>query len=107
MVVPPKGDPEILSSTRISKVQERDQLCGGLTVDPQARSAGPGEIEFILPITNNTDHLWRGTVTLRLGRTQIPVDIGEVGPGGTAKDTVNFTLDEGTHEVSGSLQIGP
>ena len=107
MIVPPDGEPEILSSLRITRADQGGEICGGLTIDPRARGDGPGEISFFLPVTNNTDQLWRGTIGLRLGRTQIPVDIGEVGPGQTVTDTVILTLDEGTHEISGSLLIGP
>lgn len=107
MVVPPEGEPEILSSLLIARGEEGDKICGGLTIEPRAQTEGPGTIAFTLPITNHTDHLWRGTVSLRLGDTHIPVDVGEVAPGETASDTVEFTLDEGTHEVDGSLLIGP
>jgi hypothetical protein len=62
---------------------------------------------LILPIENHTEHLWRGTVTLRLGRTEIPVDIGEVPAGETATDEVALDLEPGTLEVNGSLLIGP
>ena len=107
MIVPPEGQPEILSSLRISKNEQSDKICGGLTIEPRATTDGPGEIVFTLPITNHTDNLWRGTVSLELGEVRIPVDVGEVGPGQTQTDSVSFSLDEGTHEVNGSLLIGP
>ena len=66
-----------------------------------------GEIELILPITNHTDDLWRGTVSVVVGRTTIPVDIGEVPAGETRSDSIDLELDQGTTELSGSLLIGP
>ena len=107
MIVPEQGQPELLSSLRITRAEQQGQICGGLTIEPRARGDGPGVISFILPVSNQTDHLWRGTIGLKLGKTRIPVDIGEVGPGETASDTVRLTLDEGRHEISGELLIGP
>ena len=107
MVVPPNGEPEILSSIRITKDPRSDEICGGLTIEPRAGSAPDGRIAFTLPVKNNTDFSWRGTMAVELGGTRIPIDVGEVGPGQTRSDTVHFSLDEGEHEVNGSLLIGP
>ena len=107
MVVPPNGEPEILSSIRITKDPRSNEICGGLTIEPRARSAPDGRIAFTLPVKNNTDFLWRGTMSVELGGTLIPIDVGEVGPGQTRSDTVRFELEEGEHEVDGSLSIGP
>jgi hypothetical protein len=107
MIVPPEGDPEILSSLRISRDDQSGQICGGLSIEPRAQGDGPGSINFILPVQNHTDQIWRGTIGLKLGDTDVPVDIGEVGPGETVSDTVHLTLGEGRHEISGSLLIGP
>ena len=60
-----------------------------------------------LPITNTSRYLWRGTVELHIDNTSIPVDIGEIPSGRTATDTVDFKLDPGSHELEGSLLIGP
>ena len=107
MVVPENGQPEILSSIRITKDPRANEICGGLTIEPRARSASGGKIAFTLPVKNNTDFSWRGTMGIELGGTNIPIDVGEVGPGQTRSDTVHFELDEGEHEVDGSLLIGP
>lgn len=107
MIVPEKGNPELLSSLRITRAEQKGEICGGLSIDPRARGDGPGVVEFILPVSNQTDHLWRGTIALQLGKIRIPVEIGEVGPGETVSDTVRLTLDEGKHEIEGSLLIGP
>ncbi len=107
MVVGPDGQAEILSSLRISKDPQSDQICGGLTIEPRARTGEDGRVAFTLPVKNNTDYAWRGTLSVQLGDTRIPVDVGEVGPGSTRSDTVHFDLGEGQHEVDGSLLIGP
>ncbi len=107
MIVPPDGEPEILSSLRITKGAEEDKICGGLTIQPRATSEGEGVVSFMLPITNTTDFLWRGTVGLVLEGTHIPVDIGEIPPGQTRSDTIQLELEEGQHELTGSLLIGP
>ena len=106
LVVPPNGPPELLSSLRITR-EKPEKLCGGLTMDARVSAAGEGKIAFELPIKNSTEFVWRGTVKLQLGQTSIPVDIGEIAAGDTESDTVTFDLDEGTHEVDGSLLIGP
>ena len=108
VVVNPVGEPEVLSSSRISRDRPADdRLCGGLTLDIEARTEGEGKVKLILPVTNHTEFLWRGTVTLVIGETAIPVDIGQIGAGGTAVDEVDLDLDPGTLEVNGSLLIGP
>jgi hypothetical protein len=111
MVVTASGKPQILSSTRLTRqptgIAKARGICGGLMIEPRAKSEGTGKIAFTLPVTNLTDHIWRGTIAVRLGNIQIPVEIGEVGPGQTASDTILLTLDEGEHEVDGSLFVGP
>ena len=106
LVVPPNGPPELLSSLRITR-DVPDKLCGGLTMDPRVSSTPEDKVAFKLPIKNSTEYVWRGTVKLQLDKTSIPVDIGEIAAGDTESDTVTFDLDEGTHEIDGSLQIGP
>ena len=39
--------------------------------------------------------------------TTIPVDIGEVPSGETARDAVTFDLERGSHEVTGTVLVGP
>lgn len=107
MVIGPDGQPEILSSVRITRDPRANEICGGLVIEPRARAAEDGRIAFTLPVKNNTDFSWRGTMAVELGGTRIPVDVGDVGPGQTRTDTVLFDLGEGEHEVDGSLLIGP
>jgi hypothetical protein len=111
MVVTESGKPQILSSARLTRETASTKaaagICGGLMIEPRAKSRGTGQIAFTLPVTNLTDHIWRGTIAVQLGSIQIPVDIGEVEPGQTASDTILLTLEEGEHEVNGSLFVGP
>jgi hypothetical protein len=106
LIIPPNGEAELLSSTLIQKDQDTT-LCGGLTLNMGARAEGPGKVEMILPITNTSEFLWRGTVKVVLGGTSIPADIGEIPAGETRQDVLHFKLDEGAHELNGSLLIGP
>lgn len=106
LVIPDQGRPVVITSTRIERGQEL-ALCGGLLLDMRARTLGPGNVEMIVLITNNTRSVWRGTIQLLLGNTSIPVDIGEIGSGATAQDSLPFRVDPGSHELTGSLLIGP
>lgn len=106
VVIPERGDPVVTTSTRLRRGEE-EGLCGGLTVDLGARLSSEGKLAMVVPITNNTDEHWLGTVQLRLDDLSIPVNIGGIPPGETAQDVVTISLDPGTHEVSGSLLIGP
>ncbi len=112
-LITPEGlEPQLLSSTRISKEDEAflcadDEAEGGLSLNMGARAEGPGKVSMILPITNSSKYLWQGTVTLVVGGTSIPVDIGEIPAGQTRQEVVPLNLDSGTLEVSGSLLIGP
>lgn len=105
-VIVTEGQPEVLSSMRIGR-EDTGRLCGGLDLETKARAGDKGEITLILAIDNQTEHLWRGTVSVAIGRTTIPVDIGEIPAGETRQDSIDLELDKGTTELNGSLLIGP
>lgn len=108
LAIPPPelGPPQLLSSTRIQRGAEKG-FCGGLFTKMGAQVTGQHKITMIVGITNRSDYDWQGTIELHLGSTAIPVGIGNVPAGATEEDTVEFDLDPGTHEVEGSLLIGP
>ena len=105
-VVGDAGEATLLSSTVLQEAGPAE-LCGGLSVDLRATTNPDGRVALRVPITNDTGHRWRGTVMLQVEGASIPVEIGEVDPGATAEDTLDFRLDPGQHEISGSLLIGP
>jgi hypothetical protein len=105
LIIPEAGAPEAVTSTSFGRGQ--GAICGGLSLDLGARVAGPDELEMVVPITNNTTFLWRGTVKLVLDDASIPIDIGEIAAGRTRSDTVAFDLDRGAHDLTGSVLIGP
>lgn len=105
IIISETGQPLIQSAIKI-RPGEKD-LCGGLTLDPRVGPAGPGRVRMIVAITNNTDLTWRGTVEVVVGDTSFPIDIGEIGPGASASDEVPLRLEPGSHELNGSLLIGP
>jgi hypothetical protein len=106
LVVPERGAPTVVSSTIIERGGEGG-LCGGLFVNPQARAESSGTVAMTFPIENRTEYRWHGTVRLLLGKTPLPLGIGEIPAGATESDTVVLPLDPGSHEISGSLLIGP
>lgn len=99
------GPPLVGGATRLERGQELE-LCGGLLLDLRARGVG-SDVAMVVEITNNTGFGWRGTINLLIGKLSIPVGIGEVPAGGTRADKVRLRLDPGTHELNGSLLIGP
>ncbi len=106
LIVPPTGGaPEAVTSTTIDR--DAAGICGGLSLDLGTRAVGRDEMEMVVPITNDSEHLWRGTVKLVLDGTTIPVDIGEVEAGATETDSVTLDLERGSHELTGSVLIGP
>jgi hypothetical protein len=106
LIIPDEGPPQVLSSQRITAGS--DSLCGGLSLLMQAGAAGVGRVRMVVAITNNTETPWRGTVGLDLqGVGQIPVDIGGIPPEETESDELEFSLSSGTHELEGSLLVGP
>ena len=107
VVISPDNEPALLSSLQITREEAETELCGGLSVDPQVGSEGERTIVMTLPIKNDSAYLWRGTVTLKLGETSIPVGIGEVPAGETRSEDVEFVLEKGTFELNGALSIGP
>jgi hypothetical protein len=106
LITPADGEPVIVSSTSITR-GDAEGVCGGLVLDLGVGPAGPGRVALRLPITNRTEFDWHGTVRLRLGKTVVPVDIGEIKAGETGVDTLRVKVPNGEIEVNGSLLIGP
>lgn len=110
--VPTSGAPTISSSTVIERDSSGEvvsnEVCGGLTLDLVMGSRIENRVDVSLVVTNNSDYGWRGTVQLRLGDTQIPIDIGKVDAKDSATDSFEVRLDSGRrYEIDGSLLIGP
>lgn len=106
--VPAQGLPNITSSQVITRDNPTGELCGGLVLDIQMASREEERADMVFNITNNTEFGWRGSVRLKLGKTPIPIDIGEISAGETESDTVELRLDAGeNYEIAGSLLIGP
>lgn len=106
LIVPEDGPPVIVSSNVIER-DAPEGVCGGLVLDMGVAPSDPGKVQLRLPITNNTEFDWQGSVSLQLGDTTVPVDIGEIRAGETRSDTVSVRVDPGELEVNGSLLIGP
>jgi hypothetical protein len=106
LIIPEQGRPQISSSQRITPGDTG--LCGGLALDLRAGGAGSNKVLITVIINNRTEDLWKGTVSLNVeGVGVIPVNIGSIGPGGTASDQLPLKLKPGSHELGGSLLIGP
>ena len=105
LLIPERGRPEAVTSKRIERTE--GEICGGLSLELGSRVVSSNRLEMDVPITNSSEHLWRGTVQLALDDVAIPVDIGRIAAGDTETDTVSFRLPPGSHEVTGSLLIGP
>jgi hypothetical protein len=99
------GDPLMTSSTRIGR--EDENPCKGLDLNLGARAQGEDRVAITVPINNRTPYGWQGSVTLNLGDASVPVGIGEIPPEQTRSDTVVFRLPRGSHELNGSLLLGP
>lgn len=109
LIIPEEGPPQVLSSTRLERGAE-EGLCGGLKLDLRARGSAPGTIEMTITLINETEFEWQGSADLVIEgrrRATFPISIGRVESGASGTDTVELSLDEGTHELGGSLLIGP
>ena len=104
--LPEHGQPTISSSAVITREQAAG-LCGGLHLDMKVGQETANKVKIILPIQNGTKHDWQGSVKLKLGATTLPVAIGSIGSGRTKTDMIHLHVDSGTHEINGSLLIGP
>jgi hypothetical protein len=106
LAVPNEGRQHLTSSARMARGHQ-EGICGGLSLDLAARDAGHGKVAVVVPITNGSNFGWQGTVKLELGSTSLPVRIGSIPPGHTRSDKLTLRLPPGTHELNGSLLIGP
>ncbi len=104
-----EGSPDIGSALVLEpeEVEAVESFCGGLSLELQAQPIDDERVALVLPITNNTAHPWRGTVNLQVENIVVPVDIRQIPPGETRSDSVTLRLDPGTHELTGSLLVGP
>lgn len=98
--------PTVSSATSVRR-GDKTQLCKGLTLEIGVKALTANSVRVLLPITNHTRYAWRGSVKLVIGRTSVPVSVGEVRPGQTRSAQVDVHIDPGVHEVGGSLLIGP
>jgi hypothetical protein len=100
-------DPTILTSQFFTS-EEETLLCGALDLNLRARSKGENRIEMILPIRNESDYAWHGSVKLRIGKTSVPIRVGEIAAGDSEVASVTLpNLPRGQTTVDGSLLIGP
>jgi hypothetical protein len=106
LVVVEDQEPTILTSQFFTSTEET-ALCGGLELNARARSKGEDRIEMILPISNRSEYDWQGSVKLRIGKTSVPVRVGEIAAGETEEATVTLPDLEGQTTVDGALLIGP
>lgn len=94
-----------------AQVETKDKtVCEGLSLDMAAEFSQERSehVAMLLTIENRTSDLWRGTVSLLLEDTRIPVNIGEIAAGESESEQVDLSLDSGTQrELTGSLLIGP
>ena len=104
--VPERGDPVVTSAATLTP-DDASGACGGLVLDMAVGADRPGRVRVTLPITNNTRFTWRGSVKLVVRGASVPVDIGEIEPGETKADSVSVKIGPGTHQVDGTLLIGP
>jgi len=104
--LPAHGQPTISSSSVITR-ETAAGLCGGLHLDMRVGTESANKVKIILPIQNGTKFDWEGTVKLHLGGADVPVRIGRIPAGKTQQDVIHFHVDPGTHEINGSLLIGP
>lgn len=100
------GVPTLLSAESITRGATRE-LCGGLTLDMAVGAARNHRLLVVLPIRNHTRYSWHGSVKLVVGGTSVPVGVGRIGPGRSATGTVDLRVGPGTHQLSGSILVGP
>jgi hypothetical protein len=106
-LIVPKSGPRVIISSRAITRDSPEGVCGGLVLDMAVGPSDPGRALLRLPITNNTDYDWKGSVSVKLGSTVVPVEIGEIKSGETKEDTIRVKVKPGELEVNGSLLIGP
>jgi hypothetical protein len=110
--VPASGPPSILSSTVIERPDpngvSKGTLCGGLTLEMILGTRQDDRVDATLNITNHTKFGWRGSVSLKLDGTTIPINIGSIAASDTKSDRVTLRLKPNqTYDLNGSLLIGP
>jgi hypothetical protein len=104
--IPKSGAPSITSSATFTREDQNGQ-CGGLFLNMKVGAPSPGKLRVTLPITNRSKYDWQGSVELKLGKTAVPIDIGQIKAGATELANIDVKVDPGDTELNGSLLIGP
>ena len=100
-----EGDALLTGSAVV--VAGEEQLCGQLQTTMSVRAEGLNRVAVTIPIENQGEGAWRGTVQLQVGSTLVPVEFGLVPAGESRTETVILRLPDGVSEFQGSLLIGP
>jgi hypothetical protein len=99
------GSATLTGSTQVQA--DTDPVCGALASDLAVKADGPNRLQVTVPIENRGTDAWRGTVSLEVGGTTIPIRIGLVPPGETRSETIVLRLPDGVTGFAGRLLIGP
>ena len=106
MVVGEGASPTIITSDEISP-GEPTGYCDGLTLDMRAGRASGDKVEMVVAVTNRSQSFWKGSVGLNFGSQSVPVSIGGVPAQTTRTETVRLNLGPGSHDLAGTLFVGP
>lgn len=106
VILLPDGTPVVTSAATLS-ADDAEPLCGGLAADMAVAALPDGRVEVAAALTNSSPAPWRGTVQLEVTGVRLPIDIGEVRPGETRRESLAVRLPEGATTLDGSLLLGP
>jgi len=104
--LPENADPTVSSAATFTR-EDTGALCGGLRMNMRVGRVDADTLRVALPIQNDTGHAWEGTVKLDLANTPVPIRIGRIPKGQTRQQTVDVHIARGTHDITGSLLVGP
>jgi hypothetical protein len=100
-------DSAVVTGSATGQADNRQGLCGGLSVDMRTGAVVDDRLALTILVTNDSPYPWQGTVDVSLNNSTIPISIGRIDPGETGTDSVPIRLDQGVNELDGSLLVGP
>jgi hypothetical protein len=79
-------------------------VCGALRADLRASSNPP---RLRVGLENESRQPWQGSVALLIAGREVTFPVGRIEAGETLMLNINLTLEEGIHEVDGTVLVGP
>lgn len=102
-----EANPATITTSKVFDRGEPVTLCEGLVLDMGVTPVSEDSVDVALKVTNTSQKNWKGSVSLKVGSSRVPVDIGLLRPQQTREETLSLSAAGGPRTIEGTLFVGP